>query len=1064
MNTLTLIPSRFRLHTLSAALLWGLALNAHAQLNLLREPANARVSEPAPNVILSLDDSGSMGWDLEGCATMDWRVDVYGEFNEAGAVNCPGRAWNTRPSRMRILRGALIDTFGNPLTGTKGIIEDNRIRLAWQSMWDNARTSRPSHLQNWQDRIDPGQPNAIRPFSGAHRQNFHTFVSTLSPVYGTPSHKMMGNVHSYMGTPLSINSPFASNPGVVAQPYLACRRSFHIFMTDGAWNSETGAVGNVDGSSFNFPDGTAFGNSNQTRLYRDSWGGSIGTLADWSLRNWGTDFQPSIPNQIKPLIKVPGTEASTGLQEYWNPKNNPMTWQGVTQYAIGFGTSATRWAGRPTWGGDTHSGADYLNLINGNVSWADVFSGGESARPMDLWHMALNGRGKYYQARTESDLRVAFNDILEDILAATASPLAASAGSNIKLGLGGLAFLSAYDGARWKGELRALRVGAQGSVDGVAWDAGQLLDNRNLASRPRRILSHNGSNAIVFDWASLNDNQRNALRGGDSETIAQQRMNYLRGDRSLEQPAGNMRQRDSRLGSLVNSAPMLMPPPSVMAANHKGRDTFIRDQRQRRPVLFVGSNGGMLHAFDAGTGNGAGQELFAYVPLGVYSKLRDYTLPSYEHQFMVDGSPMVGDANLGDNDSPNWRSVLVGTLGLGGRGYFVLDVTDPDNVASATPNSLVLVDRSAPDNTGVNSHIGHIATPPVLDDADENRSTQIVKLNNGRWAVVLGNGVNSASGRAVLLIQYLDAGRELIAIPTNSQTANGMSTPRPIDLDGDGTVDVVYAGDMQGNLWSFDLSARNANEWRVRFNGQPLFVARSATNAVQPITAAPYAIQVPRSQRLQIAFGTGRLLDTADSANTAQQTLYSVRDELSYTRSTSGGLSVSDGSAVSSGRAQLVAQTSGTFSGRLASTSVNPVNYSQRRGWFMDLNQSGERLTRNTEVYQGSVLRFRTSIPSTQQGGESCELAGAQGRFFSTFVNIFSGAPASTSVFALSNTAISRIEDDSEIVFTLKGPAGDLEVQCKDLDCGKDNPNGASVTRLTKAPPTAHTVDWRRLQ
>ena len=457
MNTPAPFPQRFRLHALSAAVMLGLVSTAHAQLNLLREPANARVTEPAPNIILSLDDSGSMGWDLEGCPTPDMRVDLYGtNFTEGGRGGCPWYASNPSPSRTRILRDALIDTFGNPSTGNKGIIEDNRIRLAWQTMWDNARTSRPGHLQNWQDRIDPGQPNALKPFSGAHRQNFHDFVRTLSGAYGTPSHKMMGNVYNYMASGLSVNSPFASIPGTQAEPYLACRRTYHIFMTDGAWNSETGGIGNVDGSSFSFPDGTVFGASDQTRIYRDDWGGTIGTLADWAMRNWSTDFASTLPNEVKPIIKKPGNEVigSTTLQEYWNPKNNPMTWQGVTQYTIGFGTSATRWTSQPPWGTDTHTGTGYTNLINNSVTWGDVFSGGESARPMDLWHMALNGRGKYYQARSATDLRVAFNDILQTILVDTSSPLAAGTGSNIKLGLGGQAFLTAYDGKHWRGRVR----------------------------------------------------------------------------------------------------------------------------------------------------------------------------------------------------------------------------------------------------------------------------------------------------------------------------------------------------------------------------------------------------------------------------------------------------------------------------------------------------------------------------------------------------------------------------------------------------------------------------------
>lgn len=1058
---------------------WGTSPAANAQLNLLREPSNARVTEPAPNIMLSLDDSGSMGWDLNGCSTPDWRVDVYGDFNEAGAVNCPGRAWNTRPSRMTILRAALLDTFGNPATGSKGIIEDNRIRLAWQSMWDNARTSRPGHLQNWQDSIVAGQPNAIRPFSGAHRQNFYDFVRTLSPVYGTPSHKMMSNVRNYMYSGLSLNSPFASNPGVTAEPYLACRRSYHIFMTDGSWNSETGGIGNYDGSNFNLPDGTAFGASDQTRIYRDPWGGSIGTLADWAMANWATDFQTSVSNQVKPIIKVPGNETvgSTTLSPYWNPKNNPMTWQGVNQYTIGFGRLATQWTGNPVWGSsgtaDTHSAQDYARLINGNVGWSDVFSGGEPARPLDLWHMAINGRGKYYQAANFTDLRVAFSDILQTILVDTSSSLAAGAGSNLKVGLSGQAFLSAYDGANWRGELKALRISAQGTIDGTQWDADKLLDSRNLGSAPRLILTHNGSSATTFDWSKLSQTQQSALRGADNDTIAQQRMAYLRGDRTLEQPNGSMRQRDSRLGSLVNSVPVFMGPPTVSAVNFAGRRNFVNSNRNRKPVLFVGSNGGMLHAFDAGNTSTAGSELFAYVPRGVYSKLRDYTLPTYQHQFMVDGTPMVGDVELANG----WRSVLVGSLGLGGRGYFVMDVTDTNTFTAAAAPSMVLVDRTEPGSTGAENHIGYLATPPVVDDIDDNRSAQIAKLNNNRWAVVLGNGVNSASGQAVLLIQYLDQDRELIAIPTSSENGNGLGTPRLVDLDGNGTADLVYAGDIRGNLWGFNLTDNNEGNWSARFSGQPLFVARNTSNALQSITAAPYVMRVPRTQSIQIAFGTGRLMDTGDAANTAIQTLYSIRDDLTYTRNTSGLITVIDGSRITGGRTSLVTQTSSNFSSNFASTSTNAVNYTNRRGWFLDLQQNGERQIASTDIFQDSVVRFRTTIPSTQQGGESCNLSTSRGRFFSTYLDIFNGTPPKTSIFGfnsgnhfgLPGTSISRVEHGGPVQLGMATTEGEKIISCSDIHCGtKDDPSSPSTPDTSldvkKTSPQGALVDWRRLQ
>ena len=696
----------------------------------------------------------------------------------------------------------------------------------------------------------------------------------------------------------------------------------------------------------------------------------------------------------------------------------------------------------------------WLATKYGGFDTDEVSSNNPNSNPLS-WDNNNDGiPDNWFAGNTPTALRAGLTRAFNDIASRAGSTVAGSSGSDLKLGLSGQAYLTGYDGTRWKGDIRALQVGSNGSVGNVLWDGGKLLDQRNLGTSPRRLLTHNGSTPTTFKWTELSAAQQTALKGTDDDALGQARLNYLLGDRSQEAPVGSMRQRDSRLGSLVNSVPVYMPPPSVSAINYSGRRAFITSYAQRRPVLFVGSNGGMLHAFDAS--NTGGNELFAYVPRGVYSKLRDYTSAGYQHQFMVDGSPMVGDAQI----NSEWRSVLVGTLGLGGRGFFVLNVTDPNSFASATPSSMVLFDRTEPTSTGTDQHIGHIASQPAVDDLDDTRSAQIVKLNNGQWAAVLGNGVNSASGQAVLLIQQLDAGQNnsLLHIPTNGSTNNGLGTPRLMDLDGNGTADIAYAGDLQGNLWSFDLTSTNAAEWSARFNKRPLFVARTAGNAVQPIIAAPYVMRVPRSQSLQVAFGSGRLMDTADAANTTTQSLYSVRDNFTYVRNTSGVLTLTETTHIDNGRASLVAQTSNAFSGNFASTSSNPVDYASKRGWFLDLNQAGERHLANADVFQDSIVRFKTMIPPPS---DSCDDNSGNGRYFATYLDIFQGSPAKTSVFGLSTSTQSRVELQSAVQISIKKPEGNIIVQCKDMNCKQD---GLSSLTINKAAPSAFMVDWRRLQ
>ena len=366
-------------------------------------------------------------------------------------------------------------------------------------------------------------------------------------------------------------------------------------------------------------------------------------------------------------------------------------------------------------------------------------------------------------------------------------------------------------------------------------------------------------------------------------------------------------------------------------------------------MLYVGGNDGMLHGFAAADG----AEKIAYVPRGVISGLNLLTDPQYnnKHKYYVDGSPMTGDVDLGigiqDPDDPSytttytpaWRTLLVGTLGLGGKGYYVLDVTNPaaatapsgpPGFAESNAAQLVMFDRTrgtgepAP-NCAVLSgtektactkavdedkDIGHITARPVRDDVDSMRSTQITRMNNNRWAVVLGNGYNSANQRPVLLVQYLDGAKELVRIPVTSEAAgtgnandNGLAAPRLVDLNGDNRTDVVYAGDNLGNLWKFDLTDIDSTNWKIAFGGSPLFTTRgpaalgaTARTKIQPISAPPSVRANDRTMQvgtgptaktvpvggMMVAFGTGRNITKTDAESVDVQTVYSVLDNTRY--------------------------------------------------------------------------------------------------------------------------------------------------------------------------------------
>src|SRR5690606_35290144 len=103
---------------------------------------------------------------------------------------------------------------------------------------------------------------------------------------------------------------------------------------------------------------------------------------------------------------------------------------------------------------------------------------------------------------------------------------------------------------------------------------------------------------------------------------------------------------------------------------------YLEDKADNDPVVYVGANDGMLHAFD-GAETGGGDELFAFIPASSRSKLFELANPNYSHRYYVDGAIRVSD--VATSASGGWKSVLVGTSGAGGATVFGLDVTDPDD-------------------------------------------------------------------------------------------------------------------------------------------------------------------------------------------------------------------------------------------------------------------------------------------------------------------------------------------------------------------------------------------------
>ncbi|RUL74041.1 PilC/PilY family type IV pilus protein [Dyella choica] len=460
---------------------------------------------------------------------------------------------------------------------------------------------------------------------------------------------------------------------------------------------------------------------------------------------------------------------------------------------------------------------------------------------------------------------------------------------------------------------------------------------------------------IPLTWGRLSAQEQAWLQGTDTLQVAQNRLAYLSGDRTNEintSGTGEFRNRSSILGDIINSSPTWVGPPAspypdtwkdllypTLSLNEnvtgvQAYSTFASAEATRMNVVFDGANDGFMHAFRSGyynadgtyagtTDSGGnftgtyndGQELFAYMPEAVLAAIHntsdptlDYSSSHYAHNYYADSTPGTGDLFYGGK----WHTWLVSGLGNGGNAIFALDITDLGNTStsaapgvgnvkgewstavttsgSATTVATTLTCYGDTTSSGCGSSLGQTLGTP-----------QIRRLHNGQWAVIFGNGLNSYSGDAGIYVMTINGSGSpstVYYLSTGKGTAttpNGIAYVTPVDLDGDHITDFVYAGDVYGNVWRFDLTSSDPTQWGVstygNASGTPLFTTpvttyTDGTTGNQPITTQLVAVAVAESGTntpyVLIEFGTGQVTPATPTTPIAyasgQQALYGIWD------------------------------------------------------------------------------------------------------------------------------------------------------------------------------------------
>lgn len=769
-------------------------------------------------------------------------------------------------------------------------------------------------------------------------------------------------------------------PSVVASDPVSTTSNKNV--PEGDPKVTTTATGTVSRTPLDPVEQTITPKSAPKVLQTTSTSGVSNTLADVAAYYYETDLRTdalgnctggTLPNGGTQNVcknNVPVTTGTAG-ESYGDSAN----WQHMTTLTLGLGVNGTL-KYDPNY--KKQKSGDFYDILTGAKNWpAPVEVKGTTEAPTnidDLWHAAVNGRGTYYSASDPTTLTKGLTQALDEIKAVTGAASAASTSSLQPVEGDNDIYVAQFTSVKWIGDVRSFKIDVKtGDISKTpSWSAKEKLDAKDPATRAIYYRKPGAKTLREFTLSNLTEDsydelftnfcEKKGANGGltpmqcssaltDAEkaaaNVAENLVAYLRGDQTKEY----YRYRESRLGDVINASPLFIGRPPFQYTEN-GYQTFASEKANRTAVVLAAANDGMLHAFSRDTG----EELWAYIPSFVMDKL--YLLADEgfgnHHHYMVDGSPQMGDIY----DGTSWKTIVVGGLNKGGRGYYALDVTNP-----ASPK---LLWEFSHDDLGLS--FGN----PV-----------ITKMKDGTWIVAVSSGYNNVSpgdGNGHLFILDANTGELLQKISTNAAA----NKPAGTELAPSGLAKInvwvdselenlglrFYGGDLKGNLWRFD------HDERYEPKGKALLLAQLVNDddKAQAITTRPTLAEVKyNGGKYPVVYvATGRYLGVSDLTDKTVHSVYGIKDSLTE----DGWGKVRD---------KLVEQTITSGNEDTTRSSSNEkVDWSSKAGWYADLPGSGERVSVNPALAL-DTLYVGANIPSA----DACEVGG---RSFLYQFNILTGS------------------------------------------------------------------------
>lgn len=851
--------------------------------------------------------------------------------------------------------------------------QSDNFRLAYSDIYSNLNT-----MTDW----------------GVAKTNFFTWLDGRNPNGSTPLREALIRAGEYYKDKTSNTGPWGSKPwsppsGETSASHLSCRRSYTMLITDGFYNdSDPSSISDVDGSpgtqyvhaldsnkKYQYvPRSADIRSKGKADLITSATGYSR-TLADIAMKYWVTDLRTDLPN-----------DAGRG-----DPSDPPF-WQNMITYMVSFGAPGQM------------SDADVTKAKAGTLNWVKPV-GNTITTIDDMRHAAHNGGGDFLRVNDAAQFAKDLGNVIGSIASQEFSQ-AGVAASAVTLTAGTKKFVPYYTSGSWWGNLEMVNLDGTGNSSGVSWQVistdanGQPTGVTTIPSPTTRnivVWTDATKQAIDFNYTNITAATNN-LKGTNtamqmSNAVTSDVVDFLRGVRTKE---GTLRKRQAILGDIVNSTPVFVknntnPEYEKLPSTTPGLSTYAAYMTAKAArtegALLVGSNDGMLHAFAEGYGTKVGgRELFAYIPRSVLGKLEGLasTGYSYAHTFTVDGPLNETDAyittpNLSSGgSSTGWRNVVLGTTGAGAKAVFALNVTDPTSYNGKSVLWEINADSAFP-TVSTNSSTAFQNLGYVLSQVQSGITA------SGDWVSVFGNGFGSTSGKASLFIVETATGKLLKEIATDNTTNNGLGGVRLV-LNSNKQIIGAYAGDLQGRLWKFDLSAASSASWKLGNGGIPLFTATNGGTPL-PITAPPAVMertdQASFNPSYLVSFGTGKLFEVGDANITSPtQYAYAVWDRRTMSSSTSDSVNDSDLEPLKATKvtADIAAGSGSTlnaggvvdfFTVGFANKSTTALNWSTKRGWKLPLDIfSGQRNVYPSNIL-GEVVKIDTVAP--QSTSSNCQ-------------------------------------------------------------------------------------------